>query len=267
MDVSRICADLVKIKSENPPDRTIDAIEYIRDLFEKMGIGSTVTGNSNGECNLVTTGPATDLLVCGHVDVVPAQGDGWIDPPFSGIIHDGCVWGRGATDMKGGCASILSACEALVNEDIPLPATIAFVCDEETGGDNGIRKLINGGLISPCDCIIAEPVPVRNPCIGQKGLCRLEMVFSGPAHGSLYPAVGESAIMNAMTLLGYVKTLHERNYPVHDQLKCIIEQSSRVLSQEFDVPGVSDILKKITLQPGNNQWRREIKCRCPAVQA
>ena len=153
--------------------------------------------------------------------------------------------------MKGGCASILSASESIVNQDTALPATLAFVCDEETGGDNGIRTLIRDRLISLCDCIIAEHAPLRNPCIGQKGLCRLEMIFSGtPAHGSLYPAVGESAIMNAMSLLGYVKLLHQRTYPTDDRLRSIIEQSSLVLAQEFDVPGVSDILKKITFNPG-----------------
>ena len=251
MDVSHICSELIKIKSENPPDRTADAIEYIHDLLEKMGISSEVTGNPSGECNLVTKGTGAGLLLCGHVDVVPAREDGWKYPPFSGEIHDGCVWGRGATDMKGGCASILSACESIVNLDIPLPATVAFVCDEETGGDNGIRKLIGNTSISPCDCVIAEPTPVRNPCIGQKGLCRLEIVFSGtPAHGSLYPAVGDSAIMNAASLLEYVKGVHDRIFPVDDQLRGIIEQSSLVLSEEFDVPGVSDVLKKITFNPG-----------------
>ena len=251
MDVSRICADLVKIKSENPPGRTTGAVEYIRDLFEKMGIRSEVSGNENGECNIVTSGTGTGLLLCGHLDVVPAREDGWKFPPFSGVIEEGFVWGRGSTDMKGGCASILGACESLIGQDIPLPATIAFVCDEERGGDHGIRKLIQEKLISPCDCVIAEPSPSRNPCIGQKGLCRLEMEFSGtPAHGSLYPAVGESAIMSAMSLLEQVKLMHERNYPVDDQLRDIIERSSGVLSKEFDVPGVSDILKKITFNPG-----------------
>jgi succinyl-diaminopimelate desuccinylase len=251
MDVGRICAELVRIKSENPPDRTAEIIEYIRDLFEKMGIGSTVTGNPHGECNIVTTGTGTGLLLCGHVDVVPAEGDGWEFPPCSGEERDGFVWGRGATDMKGGCASIIHACESMVDNDILLPATIAFVCDEESGGENGIRKILSDKLILPCDCVVAEPTPARNPCIGQKGLCRLELLFSGtPAHGSLYPAVGESAIMNAVSLLGQMKFLHEHTYPVDRQMKDIIEQSSRGLAREFGIPGVSDILQKITYNPG-----------------
>ena len=268
MDVSRICVDLIKIKSENPPGQTAEVIEYIRDFFGKIGISSSVTGNTSGECNIVTSGTGNHLLLCGHVDVVPALEEGWKYPPFPGIIEDSCIWGRGATDMKGGCASILNACESLVNQDIPLQATIAFVCDEETGGDNGIHRSSLGTQIAPCDCLIAEPSPVRNPSIGQKGLCRLELLFSGtPAHGSLYPAVGESAIMGAMTLLEHVKKLHRRNYPVDDRLSDIIEKSSRVLAREFESPRGQQNSEKNHVQSRHNQRRREIKCSCTALPA
>ena len=180
-DVSRICADLVAIRSENPPGRTDEAIEYIRSFLNGIGISSKVSGNAQGMCNLVTTtvGKSHRLLFCGHVDVVPALDAGWTLPPFSGIIQDGYVHGRGSTDMKGGCASILAASEALVNRNQDIPATLAFVCDEETGGENGIRRLLSDGALNPCDCVIAEPTPSRHPCIGQKGLCRLDMIFNG----------------------------------------------------------------------------------------
>lgn len=252
-DVSRICADLVAIRSENPPGRTDEVIEYIRSFLQEIGIRSSVSGNAEGEANLVTTstGQASKLLFCGHVDVVPALDAGWTHPPFSGIIRDGFVHGRGSTDMKGGCASILAACQARVNRDEKIPATLAFVCDEETGGENGIRRLLSDDALTPCDCVIAEPTPSRHPCIGQKGLCRIEMAFSGtPAHGSLYPAVGTSAIMEAMTLLNHVKALNKNEYPVDPSLNGIIAQSSAVLGREFGIDGVGDILKRLTFNPG-----------------
>jgi succinyl-diaminopimelate desuccinylase len=153
--------------------------------------------------------------------------------------------------MKGGCASILAACEALVNLDIELPAMLAFVCDEETGGVNGIQRLLASGTLKPGDCLIAEPSPLRNPSIGQKGLCRLDIRFSGtPAHGSLYPAVGVSAIMEAMEFLEYVKGLHGREFAVDDHLREILARSSAVLGQEFHITGVSEVLKKLTFNPG-----------------
>ena len=251
MHVSRICSDLVKIRSENPPGRTEEVIEYIRVFLDGLGIRSAVSENAGGMCNLVTDRTGTGLLLCGHVDVVPALAAGWTYPPFSGTMDDRYVHGRGATDMKGGCASILAACEFLANRDGTIPAMLAFVCDEETGGENGIRRLLDAGILAPCDCLIAEPTPARHPSIGQKGLCRVKIEFSGtPAHGSLYPAVGVSAIMEAMELLEYIKGLHEREYPVDNHLKEIILQSSGVLGQEFKIKGVSNVLRKLTFNPG-----------------
>ena len=251
MHVSRICSDLVKIRSENPPGRTDEVIEYIRVFLERLGIRSAVSGNAGGMCNLVTDRTSTGLLFCGHVDVVPALDAGWTDPPFSGTIDARYVYGRGATDMKGGCASILVACETLVNRDGTIPARLAFVCDEETGGEKGILHLLANHALTPGDCLIAEPTPARHPSIGQKGLCRVEVEFSGtPAHGSLYPAVGVSAIMEAMEFLEYVKGLHDREYPVDDNLKEIIVQSSGVLGQEFKIQDISEVLRKVSFNPG-----------------
>jgi succinyl-diaminopimelate desuccinylase len=253
-DVSRICSDLVAIRSENPPGRTDEVIDYIRSFLTGIGIPSHVSGNAERMCNLVTTGGGDNsrkLLFCGHVDVVPALDAGWTHPPFSGIIADGFVNGRGATDMKGGCASILAACETRVDRGEEIPATLAFVCDEETGGENGIRRLLSDNALTPCDCVIAEPTPSRHPCIGQKGLCRLEMTFTGtPAHGSLYPAVGISAIMEAMSLLEHIRKLNKKEYPVDAHLGEIIAQSSAVLGREFGINGVSEVLKKLTFNPG-----------------
>jgi len=250
MHVSRICSDLVKIRSENPPGRTVEVIEYIRTFLESLGMRSSVIGNTDGMENLVTAGPASGLLMCGHVDVVPALDSGWTDPPFSGRIDDRYVHGRGATDMKGGCAAILAACETRTNRNGLLPR-LAFVCDEETGGVHGIQTLLARKALSPMDCLIAEPSPVRNPSIGQKGLCRMEIRFSGkPAHGSLYPAVGVSAIMEAVEFLEGVKGLHDREFAVDASLQEIISRSSGVLEREFHVDGVRDVLKKVTFNPG-----------------
>ena len=251
MHVSWICSDLVKIKSENPPGNTADVIEYIRSFLEGLGIHSSVSGNPEGMCNLVTQKTGKHLLLCGHVDVVPARDAAWTYPPFSGMIDKRFVHGRGSTDMKGGCASILSACETMVNAGHRFPATLVFVCDEETGGENGIRRILADRLISPADCLIAEPTPSRHPAIGQKGLCRLELEFTGiPAHGSLYPAVGVSAIMEAMALIGYVHMLYTRDYPVDADLEEILARSAGVLKKEFNLKRVSDILRRLTYNPG-----------------
>jgi succinyl-diaminopimelate desuccinylase len=251
MEISRICSELVRIRSENPPGKTAEIIEYIRTFLDNLGIGSKITRSRAGFNNLITTGTGSRLLFCGHVDVVPALDKGWTYPPFSGTIRDDFVWGRGATDMKGGCASLLAACNLQVDLGKETTSTCAFVCDEETGGQHGIRYLLAKKMIKPTDCLIAEPSPIRHPCIGQKGLCRLEMKFNGtPAHGSLYPAVGVSAVMEALSLLEYVKALHDREYPSDERLKEIIDRSSRVLEEEFKIHNVSEVLKKLMYNPG-----------------
>ncbi|MGB7788048.1 M20/M25/M40 family metallo-hydrolase [Methanoregula sp.] len=251
MHVRRICSDLVAIRSENPPGTTDDAVEYIRNFLSGIGAPSEVCGNGNGFANLVSAREGARLLFCGHVDVVPALPDGWTHPPFSGLINDTFVWGRGSTDMKGGCAAILAACRDLADAGTEIPASLAFVCDEETGGENGIRYLLTHRKITPCDCLIAEPTPSHHPSIGQKGLCRISLVFKGtPAHGSLYPVVGMSAIMEAMSFLEYMKTLHNRVFPVDPVMKNILEQSSGVLEQEFQISGIRDVLTRLTYNPG-----------------
>ncbi|NMB79144.1 MAG: M20 family metallopeptidase [Methanomicrobiales archaeon] len=252
MQVSRICSDLVKIKTENPPSRTTECIEYIRTFLDGLGIPCQIIGTADGQDNLVTRQPAGNLMFCGHVDVVPAMDSGWKKPPFSGIIDDEFVHGRGSTDMKGGCAAILSAAETFVNTGAKLPANLVFVCDEETGSENGIQRLLREhALPGPCDCIIAEPTPARHPNIGQKGLMRINLAFTGrPAHGSLYPAVGTSAIMEAMQFLSSIRTVYEEEHPVDPHLEEIIRQSSGVLAQELSLPMAQSVLKRVTFNPG-----------------
>lgn len=138
MHVSRICSDLVRIRGENPLGKTDDAIDYIRAFLEGLGIRSSIYGSGDGLDNLVALHKGSRLLFAGHVNVVPALDRTWKRPPFSGIIEEGFVWGRGATDMKGGCAAILSACEMLADADRGILASLAFVCDEEEGGVHGM---------------------------------------------------------------------------------------------------------------------------------
>jgi succinyl-diaminopimelate desuccinylase len=251
MHVSRICSDLVKINSENPPGRTDEVIEYIRSFLDSIGIRSQVYDTGGGMCNLVSRQGGSRLMLAGHVDVVPAGGIAWKYPPFSGEIDAEFVHGRGSTDMKGGCASVLSACGMVADAGEEVPATLVFVCDEERGGEHGIRRVLADRLIRPSDCLIAEPTPCRHPAIGQKGLFRLELRFTGvPAHGSLYPAVGVSAIMDAVALIGYVHDLHSRDFPVSPGLREILDRSAEVMRSEFGMKGGTDVLRRITYNPG-----------------
>jgi succinyl-diaminopimelate desuccinylase len=251
MDVASLCSALVQIKSENPPGDTSAIIEYLHSYLENLGVRSEMVKGEKGRWNLISLPLPGGLLFCGHVDVVPAEKTGWSRDPYSGEIAEGYVWGRGSSDMKGGCAAILTAFRAMIEKGEEPPVNLAFVCDEETGGRSGIRTLLAKHRISPCDCIIAEPTPPMNPSIGQKGLCRIDFSFEGvPAHASLYPCAGRSAIMDAILLIDHLTELHKREYRVGGELGMLIDRSAEVLEKVFGISGIRQVLTHVTFNPG-----------------
>ncbi len=252
MDVARLCSELVKINSENPPGDTREVISYIRECTDSLGLQMRLVRNRGGKYNLLSKRIAGNLLFLGHVDVVPALADGWEKEPNSGTITGGRVYGRGSTDMKGGCAAILAACSETLAEGGDIPADLAFVCDEETSGTHGIRSILARRLLSPCDCIIAEPTLPLSPNIGQKGLIRVRLTFSGEAgHGSLYPLQGKSAVMEAFSFLGFLQELHRRYYePSDPKIAEIIRESAAILREVLAMDKAGVVLSHIMFNPG-----------------
>ncbi len=249
--VARLAADLIACRSENPPGDTRDCAELVRDRLAALGLGAEIAGESAERANVVANGRSADLLLCGHLDVVPALGETWSFDPFGGEVRDGYVLGRGATDMKGGCAALITAVGDAIERGLDVSNIgLAFVCDEETGG-GGVAHLLAAGLLFPCDCLIAEPTPAGAPCIGQKGLLRARFRFTGePGHASLYPARGVSAVMEAVALIEHVRHLHERVHDPGAELAPVIADSERVLEAAFDAPGIGSVLRRISYNPG-----------------
>ena len=253
MDVVHICSELVKIKSENPPGDTTEAAQYIASLLEGLGIRSDITEGFPGHCNAISREQNRALMLSGHMDVVPAMEEGWDIPPYAGVVDDTYVHGRGSTDMKGGCAAILTAVERAIDDCGEIPVSLAFVCDEEGGGSYGTRYLIEKQLIHPCDALIAEPTPAFAPSVGQKGICRFEVEFTGtPGHSSLFPVVGESAIMQAFSFLAWIDVLHNRVYPQSPALEELIEHSIAISDMQEEREGheLSPIFRQIMYNPG-----------------
>lgn len=251
MDVGSLCAALVKIRSENPPGDTTDIAHYVQGFLDEIGIMTTLVPSPGGRTSVVSQKQCHPLLLCGHLDTVPALPEGWRHPPFSGDIVDGYVWGRGATDMKGGCAAIMWALHTLCEEGGEPCADVLFVADEETSGTYGVVPVLERGLISACDCLLAEPTPDRYASIGQKGLCRLDLHFKGdPCHGSLYPAQGVSAIMEAYSLLTFLEEVHTRRYAPPAFLEKVIKESSAVLEAIFGIAHAEEVLTQVMYNPG-----------------
>jgi acetylornithine deacetylase/succinyl-diaminopimelate desuccinylase-like protein len=148
-DVVRLAVDLIRIDSSNPTSTERRAAEHVAGELSEMGLEPRLTESEPGRASLVARWPGADprapaLLVHHHLDVVPADPSDWTVPPFAGEVRDGCVWGRGAVDMKGSVAATLAAVRSLRRAGVT-PArdvVLAFSADEEAGGRLGVKHLV-----------------------------------------------------------------------------------------------------------------------------
>jgi acetylornithine deacetylase/succinyl-diaminopimelate desuccinylase-like protein len=139
---------LIRFDTTNPPGNEAECIEYLRRLLEDAGCEVELYAKDPARPNLVARlqgqGNRAPLLLQGHVDVVTTAGQAWTRSPFGGELVDGWVWGRGALDMKGGVAMMVSAFLRAASEGTELPGAVVLVvlADEEAGGDFGAKFLV-----------------------------------------------------------------------------------------------------------------------------
>ncbi|MUN42177.1 M20/M25/M40 family metallo-hydrolase [Actinomadura sp. NEAU-AAG5] len=149
-EAAEICSALIRIDTTNRgegvarPERP--AAEYVAALLDEVGVAGTIVESAPGRASLLARIPGTDpshppFLIHGHLDVVPAEASEWSVPPFSGEVRDGCVWGRGAVDMKGTLAMTLATVRRRLREGRRTRGdlVLAFLADEECTGDLGSR--------------------------------------------------------------------------------------------------------------------------------
>jgi acetylornithine deacetylase/succinyl-diaminopimelate desuccinylase-like protein len=208
---------LLRFDTTNPPGHEAPCIEFIEDRLARAGLETRTLAQAPDRPNLIARLPgrraAPPLLLYGHVDVVPADPRHWTHPPFSGLISDGCVWGRGALDMKGGVAMMLTALEAFAASGVEPAGDLLFaaVADEEAGGDNGARFLVeeHPTLFSGVRHAIGEfggfPLRIAGRTVypvqvAEKSPCLAKLIVRGAGgHGS--GIVRGRAMMRAATLL------------------------------------------------------------------
>jgi acetylornithine deacetylase/succinyl-diaminopimelate desuccinylase-like protein len=148
-DVVKLCQELIQIPSVNFGEGKGDekaAAEYVAAKMKEVGIESKIYESAPNRCSVVARIEGKDksrpgLVVNGHLDVVPANAADWSVDPFSGAIKDGCIWGRGAVDMKNMDAMILAVIRlwARYNYQPDRSIVIVFFGDEEAGGIYGSR--------------------------------------------------------------------------------------------------------------------------------
>jgi acetylornithine deacetylase/succinyl-diaminopimelate desuccinylase-like protein len=141
---------LIRFDTSNPPGNERACIEFVGRLLEEAGIEHRYLALEAERPNLVARingrGEAAPLLLYGHVDVVAADPQEWRHPPFGGDFVEGEVWGRGALDMKGGVAMLLSALMSALSTENPPAGDIilALTSDEEAGSHTGMKFLVEG---------------------------------------------------------------------------------------------------------------------------
>jgi acetylornithine deacetylase/succinyl-diaminopimelate desuccinylase-like protein len=116
--------DLLRIDTTNPPGNELAAARFLAGVLEREGIEHRIVEAAPGRASLIarlgTRGPGGALLLNGHLDVVPAERERWTHDPFAAVEADGCIWGRGAIDMKNMVAMSLASLVRLRRRGVPL---------------------------------------------------------------------------------------------------------------------------------------------------
>jgi len=207
-DVIEICRDLIRIPSVNYGDGRGDEAEvsrYVQRKLQEVGISVEIFESAPNRCNVIANIPGSDrsipsLVMNGHLDVVPASAEDWTVDPFSADVKDGCIWGRGAVDMKDMDAMMLGIFRLWARHNFQPKRSIvlAFFADEEAGGIFGSRWMVehHPEIFSRCSEAVSEvggfSVTLRNSKrvylieTSQKGIEWLNLTAKGVAgHGSL----------------------------------------------------------------------------------
>jgi acetylornithine deacetylase/succinyl-diaminopimelate desuccinylase-like protein len=192
----------VQIDTTNPPGNEIKAAQFLADHFRQAGIDAetfeAAPGRGSVLARLQGSGGGRPVILLNHLDVVPANPDGWDVPPFSGTVRDGYVYGRGALDCKGVGTVDAMVLLLMKQHGITLKRDVIFLgtADEETGGQLGAGWMVDthferfanaqyvlneGGAIE----ILPNGKRAYDVAVAEKTPCWLRLTATGrPGHGS-----------------------------------------------------------------------------------
>ncbi|NAT26604.1 acetylornithine deacetylase [Pseudomonas syringae pv. actinidiae] len=182
-------------------------IDCVRDYLEGFGVSCELIYNAHRtKANLFATiGPAdvSGIVLSGHTDVVPVDGQAWTFPPFALSEAEGKLYGRGTADMKGYIACVLALVPALTQAPLRMPVHIALSYDEEVGclGVRSLLAALQSRPVKPILCVIGEPTELK-PVLGHKGKVAIRCDVHGAACHSAHATSGVNAIEYAVQLIG-----------------------------------------------------------------
>ncbi|MBP8100978.1 MAG: acetylornithine deacetylase [Burkholderiaceae bacterium] len=208
-----LAQELVRMNTVSA-NSNLELIHFVRDALRTLGVASRLTFNADKtKANLFATlgeGKPAGVILSGHTDTVPWDGQDWTVDPLSAAVQDGRLYGRGSADMKSFIALALANAQAFLDSAAPFAIHFAFSYDEEVGCF-GVRELIadlRDAGIRPLACIIGEPTGMV-PAIAHKGVYRYKCCVRGKeAHSSLTPQ-SVNAIEMAARLIGKIRDMAE----------------------------------------------------------
>ncbi len=200
-------------------DSNLGLIEWVRDYLQSHGARTRLTYDATGgKANLFATlgdSPRPGLILSGHSDVVPVDGQDWDTDPFAAVEKDGKLFARGAADMKGFIGVALAQAPrfvaALQSGRLDAPLHYALSYDEEVGclGVRGLIEDLQAQGIKPGGCVVGEPTSMQ-PIVAHKGTHRFRCAVHGREAHSSYVTHGVNAIEYAARLIVFIRGLAER---------------------------------------------------------
>ncbi len=196
-------------------DSNLGLIEWVRDYLARMGVKSRLTYDATGKkANLFATlgeGSRPGLVLSGHTDVVPVDGQAWDTDPFKATLIGDKLFGRGVADMKSYIATALVMAPKFLAAKADAPLHLALSYDEEVGCI-GVRSLIKDltemGL-KTAGCIVGEPTSMQ-PIIAHKGTHRFRCCITGREAHSSYTTQGVNSIEYAARIIVYIRQMADR---------------------------------------------------------
>ncbi len=257
-ELVELVSDFIKIPSENPVGTMDGVVTFVKNYLSDAHIAFEEVVYNPKFPNIIATmgdNEANKIILNGHADVVPV-GDlnQWDFEPFSGIVTDTKILGRGTSDMKAGLSGLLFAMKLLKENQANLDGLLELhvVTDEESGGEYGTKALTQNGFGAGAQaCIIAEPTSNDNIEVGQKGSFTIKIEAKGvSAHGSIGNYVGENAIEKIMAILARIHELRDmKGHYEPNQLK-VLADSKAIAKKALRVEGSENVIDHVTVNIG-----------------
>lgn len=267
-NVVKICSDLIKIDTTNYGNNESVgenlAAEYVSEFLNNLRIENKVVGPDNKRCSVLariegTNKDLPDLVLHGHLDVVPVEKEKWTKEAFKAVIDKDLLWGRGAVDMKNGNAMILGSIAHLIKEGWKPKRniTLAMFADEEAGGKYGSHFAVNNygqyfenateavGEVGGFSHTLSNGVRLYLIETAQKGIAWMKLTAKGTAgHGSMINS--DNAISKISKAINSL-TNHKFPITLKDAVFQLLQETAKATNQQFDPKDP----EKIILQLGS----------------